>query len=134
MFKLLRTNTCLLYEKQYFWYFFVLKKLTLDKIWSEHVFICGGNPHITSRFCAVVLDLTTMSKMILESLQDLLDHLLSGFRYQVTHHLYEPNPIGLVVRGCVKESLMGQKMTYKCGQSSPQKPVLWDCVRRNHDF
>ncbi|AES75011.1 hypothetical protein MTR_6g022030 [Medicago truncatula] len=75
------------------------------------MFINEDNLHLTSWFCAVVLGPTMISKKISELLQDLLDHLLSGFRYQITHHLclrtkliyvYEPSPIVLVVMGCVK--------------------------------
>ncbi|RHN59017.1 hypothetical protein MtrunA17_Chr4g0008741 [Medicago truncatula] len=61
------------------------------------MFISGGNLHLTRRFCGVVLDTTTISKMVSEPLQDPLDHLLSGFRYQVTHHLCtrtKPNSAG----------------------------------------
>jgi len=47
----------------------------------------GGNPHLKSRFCGVVLGSTTISKMVSESLQDPLGHLLSGSRYRATHHL-----------------------------------------------
>jgi len=49
--------------------------------------ISGRNPHLTSRVCGFVLDLTTISKMISESLQGSLSRLLSGFRYRATHHL-----------------------------------------------
>ena len=52
-----------------------------------HVFISGGNHYLTSRFCEVVLDVTTISKMVSEPLQDPLSHLLSSFRYRATHHL-----------------------------------------------
>jgi len=55
------------------------------------VFISGGNPHLTSRFCEVVLGPTTISKMVSESLQDPLGHLLSSFRYQATRHLCPRN-------------------------------------------
>jgi len=64
-----------------------VKSPTSDRTWSDNVFISGGNPHLTSRFCGVVLGPTTISKMLLEPLQDPLGHLLSGFRYRVTHHL-----------------------------------------------
>jgi len=80
-----------------------VKSLTSDMRWSNNVFICGRNPHHTSRFCGVVLGLTTFSKMVLEHLQDPLDHLLSGFLYQATHHLCpqtKPNNVGR--DGCVK--------------------------------
>ena len=60
---------------------------TLDEMWPKHQFISGGNPHLTSRFCEVVLGPTTISKMVSEPLQDPLGHLLSGFRYRTTHHL-----------------------------------------------
>ncbi|AES68760.1 hypothetical protein MTR_3g014560 [Medicago truncatula] len=55
--------------------------------WPDSVFISGGNPHLKSRFCGVVLGPTTISKMVSESLQDSLGHLLSGFRYRATHRL-----------------------------------------------
>jgi len=29
----------------------LLKSRTLDKRWPEHVFISGGNPNLTGRFC-----------------------------------------------------------------------------------
>jgi len=32
----------------------LLKSPTSDKIWAEHLFISGGNPHLTSRFCGIV--------------------------------------------------------------------------------
>jgi len=54
------------------------------------MFISWGNPHLTSRFCQVVLGPTTISKMVSEPLQDPLRHLLPGFRYRVTHHLCPP--------------------------------------------
>ncbi|KEH23647.1 hypothetical protein MTR_7g091670 [Medicago truncatula] len=74
-----------------------VKSLTSDKTWPDNVFISGGNPHLTSRFCGVVLVPTTISKMLSEPLQDPLGHLLSGFRYRTTHHLCprtKPNSAG----------------------------------------
>jgi hypothetical protein len=47
-------------------FFFLLKSPTSDKRWPDNVFISGGNPHLTTQFCGVVLDLNTISKMILE--------------------------------------------------------------------
>jgi len=38
-------------------------------------------------FYGVVLGPTTIFKMVSELLQDPLGHMLSGFRYRVTHHL-----------------------------------------------
>jgi len=38
-------------------------------------------------FVGVVLDSTTISKMVSEPLQDPLDHQLSSFRYQTIYHL-----------------------------------------------
>jgi len=38
-----------------------------------------------------------ISNMVAEPRQDLLGHLLSGFRYRITHHLYprtKPNSVG----------------------------------------
>jgi len=64
-----------------------VKSPTSDRWWPDNVFISGGNPHLTSRFCVVVLGPTTISKMVSKPLQDPLGHLLSGFRYQATHHL-----------------------------------------------
>ncbi|KEH25248.1 hypothetical protein MTR_6g016695 [Medicago truncatula] len=40
-----------------------VKSLTSDMTWPDNVFISGGNPHITSRFCGVVLDPTTVFKI-----------------------------------------------------------------------
>ncbi|KEH25714.1 hypothetical protein MTR_6g033730 [Medicago truncatula] len=58
--------------------------LTSGRRWPDNMFISGGNSHFTSRFCAVVLGPITISKMVLEPLQDTLGHLLSGFRYRTT--------------------------------------------------
>jgi len=63
------------------------KSPTSDMTWPDNVFISGGNPHLTSQFCGVVLGPTTISKMVSEPLQDPLGHLLSGFCYRATHHL-----------------------------------------------
>ncbi|KEH42035.1 hypothetical protein MTR_1g060110 [Medicago truncatula] len=60
---------------------------TSDMRWSDNVFISGGNSHLVSRFCGVVLGPTTLSKMISEPLRYPSDHLLSGFRYRTPHHL-----------------------------------------------
>ncbi|RHN56484.1 hypothetical protein MtrunA17_Chr5g0429981 [Medicago truncatula] len=66
-------------------------------------FISGGNPHLTSRFCGVVLGPTTISNMTSEPLHDSLSHLLSGFRYQATRHLCSRFRCAILsVRGCVK--------------------------------
>jgi len=53
----------------------------------DNVFISGGNPHLKSQFCGVVLGPTMISKMVSELLQDPLSHMLSGFCHQATHHL-----------------------------------------------
>jgi hypothetical protein len=81
------------------WNMLGVKSLTSDRWWPDNVFISGGNPHLTSRFCGVVLGLTMISKMVSEPLQYPLDlgHLLSGFRYRTTHHLCprtKPNSAG----------------------------------------
>jgi len=63
----------------------------------ENMFISGGNPHLTNRFCEVVLGPKTVSIMVSEPLQDLLGHLLSGFRYRATNYLCprtKPNSAG----------------------------------------
>jgi len=68
-----------------------------DKRWPEQVFISGGNSHHTNQFCGVVKGPTMISNMVAEPLQDPLGHLLSGFRYRVTRHLYprtKPNSVG----------------------------------------
>jgi len=65
----------------------IVKSSTSDRWWPDNVFISGGDPYLTSRFCGVVLGPTTISKMVSESLQDPLGHLLSGFRYRATHRL-----------------------------------------------
>ncbi|AES97725.1 hypothetical protein MTR_5g059000 [Medicago truncatula] len=39
---------------------------TSNKTWPDNVFISGGNTHLTSRFCGVVLDPTTIFKMVSE--------------------------------------------------------------------
>jgi len=69
------------------WQVPIVKSPTSDRRWPDNVFISGGNSHLTSRLCGVVLGSTMISKMVSEPLQDPLDHLLSGFRYRVTHHL-----------------------------------------------
>ncbi|RHN46608.1 hypothetical protein MtrunA17_Chr7g0244051 [Medicago truncatula] len=66
---------------------YCVKSLTSVRSWPDNLFISGGNLHLTSRFCGVMLGSTTISNMVSESLHDSLGHLLSGFRYQVTHHL-----------------------------------------------
>jgi len=43
-----------------------VKSPTWDRWWPGNVFISGGNPHLTSRFCGVVLGPTTISKMVSE--------------------------------------------------------------------
>jgi len=59
-----------------------------------NVFMSGGNPHLISRFCGVVLGPTTISKMISELLQDPLGHLLSGSAIEPpTIYVHEPSPI-----------------------------------------
>jgi len=81
----------------------IVKRPTSDRTWPDNVFISGGNPHLTSRFCGVVLDPTTISKMVSEPLQDPLGHLLSGSAIgPPTIYVHEQSPIVLVVRGCVK--------------------------------
>ena len=45
---------------------FMLKSITSDKRRLEHVFISGGNHHLTSRICGFVLGPTTSSNMVLE--------------------------------------------------------------------
>jgi len=42
----------------------IVKSPTSDRRWSDNVFISGGNPHLTSWFCGVVLGPTTISKMV----------------------------------------------------------------------
>jgi len=67
------------------------------------VFISGGNPHIASRFCGIMLGPATIFKMVSEPLQDPLGHLLWDFRYRAIHHFCprsKPNNAGR--EGCVK--------------------------------
>jgi len=81
----------------------IVKSPTSDRRWPDNVFISGGNPHLISRFCRIVLGPTTISKMVSEPLQDPLGHY-----YQVstirspTIYVHEPSSIMLVVRRCVK--------------------------------
>ena len=44
-----------------FLYLYV-KSPTSDRWWPDNVFISGGNPHLTSQFCGVVLGPTTIPK------------------------------------------------------------------------
>ncbi|AES76280.2 hypothetical protein MTR_6g074890 [Medicago truncatula] len=37
---------------------------TSVRSWPDNLFISGGNPHLTSRFCGVVLGPTTISNMV----------------------------------------------------------------------
>jgi len=39
-----------------------VKSLKSDRRWLDYVFISGGNPHLTSRFCKIMLGQTTISK------------------------------------------------------------------------
>ncbi|KEH21678.1 hypothetical protein MtrunA17_Chr7g0219451 [Medicago truncatula] len=71
----------------------------------DNVFIRCSNPHLTSRFYGVVLDPTTISKIVSEPFQDPLGHLLSDFRYQTTNQLCpQTNLIVLVVRSVLRVS------------------------------
>jgi hypothetical protein len=47
-----------------------VKSPTSVRSWPDNLFISGGNPHLTSRFCGVVLGPTTISKMVSEPLHD----------------------------------------------------------------
>jgi len=49
--------------------------------WPDNVFISGGNPHFTSRFCVVVLGPTRISNMVSE-LIEFKGHL----------HIHAPSP------------------------------------------
>jgi len=76
------------------------------------VFVSGVSPHLTRWFYRVMLGLTTISKMVSESFQDPLGHLLSGFRYQTIHHLCprtKPNSVGRGGGGLLK-SLTSDKI------------------------
>ena len=48
----------------------LVKSLTSVRSWPDNLFISGGNPHLTSRFCGVVLGPTTISKMVSEPLHN----------------------------------------------------------------
>ncbi|RHN59589.1 hypothetical protein MtrunA17_Chr4g0014961 [Medicago truncatula] len=41
-----------------------VKSPTSVRSWSDNLFISGGNPHLISRFCGVVLSPTTISNSI----------------------------------------------------------------------
>lgn len=41
-----------------------VKSLTSDISWPDNIFISGGNPHPTSRFCGVALGPTTIFSRI----------------------------------------------------------------------
>jgi len=117
----------------------IVKSPTSDRTWSNNVFISGSNPHLTSRFCGVVLGPTMISKMVSEPLQDPFGHLLSGFRYRTTHHLCpRTKPNGAGREGCVKSPTSDRtwpdNVFISGGKSSPHKPVLRGCVKPNHDF
>jgi hypothetical protein len=63
-------------------YFFLLRvshrsSLTSNVRWFEYKFISRGDFHLTNQICKVELCLTLNSKIILESLQNLLGCLLS---------------------------------------------------------
>ncbi|AES86334.1 hypothetical protein MTR_4g005850 [Medicago truncatula] len=60
--------------------------------WSDNVFISGGNPHLTSRFCEVVLSSTTISNLVSE-LVEFKGHLL----------LHAPSPKNVGREGVYKE-------------------------------
>ena len=80
-----------------------VKSPTSVRSWLDNLFISRGNPHLTSRFCGVVLGPTTISNMVSGPLHDSLGHLLSGFRYRVTRYLCSRFRCAILsVRGCVK--------------------------------
>jgi hypothetical protein len=64
-----------------------VKSPTLNKRRPEDMFISGGSPHFTSRFCRVELGPTQILRWYQSLLQDLLGRLLSDFGW-VIHHLY----------------------------------------------
>jgi len=66
---------------------FLLKSPTSDKRWHDNVFISGGNPHLTSQFCGVVLEPITISKMLSESPPRSVGPPVSSFCYRVIQHL-----------------------------------------------
>lgn len=71
----------------------------------DNVFISEGNFHFTSWFYEIVYDSTIIFKMVSEPVQNPIDHMLSGFHYRTTHHLYphtKSNSVGR--KKSVKES------------------------------
>src|SRR4051812_1438054 len=82
---------------------YAVKSPTSDNIWSEHVFISGGNPHSTSRFCRDELGPTTFPNMVSRASFKIQWVTFYGFRYQATRHLFPCSScLVLGVRGCVK--------------------------------
>ena len=48
----------------------IVKSPTSVRSWPDNLFISGGNPHLTSRFCGVELGPTMISNMVSEPLHD----------------------------------------------------------------
>jgi len=76
-----------------------------------------------------VLGPTTIPKMISEPLQDPLGHLLSSFRYRVTHHLCPQTKPTIFV--AIRFSLSNHPPFMSTNQTHHFCGVV---VRSNHDF
>jgi len=77
----------------------------------DNMFISGGNPHLTSWFCEIVLSPTTIFKMVSEHLQDSLGHMLSGFCYGLTYHLCPRTKLNCAgCEGCVKSPTSNRRL------------------------
>jgi len=112
-------------NKLVFGFLVYVKSPTSDRWWSDNVFISGGNPPITSRFCKVELDPKFQHGIRACEIQ--------GPPTYSRTNLKEFWAWG----GCIGPTSYRWDSWWefiKRRRSSPCKPVLWGCVRPNHDF
>lgn len=51
-----------------------IKSSSSNNMWHEHMFIIGGNRHLTSQFCNVDLDTTTILRWYHIRIEDIIGH------------------------------------------------------------
>lgn len=83
-----------------------------DLVYVNMMMINFNNPHLTNWFCGLMYDPITIFKMISESSPKSIGHLLSGFHYRVTHHLYPHIMLNSAGRKrCIKKFHSRQNIT-----------------------